>query len=139
MPAMLRIVDTVNGATPRKRRRSNGASKTALVKAKAAAARANKRTRVLKEKVSSQGVVYAAGGFIAGGIAAGVLEATLNWDFMGIDGRLFVGAAMVAGSVTLIEDPWMSLFVGSAGLGMAGPALSQTVENAMKDVFSGTL
>ena len=119
-----------------RRRRSNGAGSKALVKAKASAARANKRARNLKERVSSQGIIYASGGFITGAALAGVLEATLDWNLAGIDGRLFVGAALVATSVFAIDDPWQSLFVGSAGLGMAAPAISETVDNALSGFFS---
>jgi hypothetical protein len=133
--ALVYAPEFVNPAPNPKRRRRSGNS-TALVKAKASAARANKRARNIKEKVSSQGVVMIAGGFVAGAALGGVLEGTFDFDILGIDSRLFVGAALVLGSAFMIKDPWTSLFVGSAGLGVAAGAISAEVEDLMASLFN---
>ncbi len=123
-------------AAPRTRRRSNGASKTALVKAKASATRANKRARKIKEKVSSEGVLMIAGGFVAGSALGGVMEGAFDYDILGIDSRLFAGGALVIGAAFFVKDPFTSLFVGSAGLGLAGGAISAEVEELMSGLFN---
>jgi hypothetical protein len=134
--ALVYAPEFVNPApNPPKRRRRSGNS-TALVKAKASAARANKRARNIKDKVSSQGVVMIAGGFVTGAALGGVLEGTFDFDILGIDSRLFVGAALVLGSAFMIKDPWTSLFVGSAGLGVAAGAISAEVEDLMSSLFN---
>jgi F0F1-type ATP synthase assembly protein I len=128
--------DVFQNAPAPRRRRSNGRAKAAIAKARKSAARARAKTRKIEETMGTQGVLYAAAGFVGGAAVAGVMGAAIDTTWGGFDVRLIISAALIGVAAFGVDDPLMSIAIGAAGLGVGAPAIATTVDEALSGVFN---